>query len=187
MGEPPIPHMHPLPLQSPSLPKSNLHMLYYGLFVIGTAATVLVLYNLIIVKWCTEYSDNTRLGRTSNLERRLKKPKKLSLSSFKYKKDRLGEEDDDSECAVCLSVFEEGEEIRQLPQCKHCFHAPCIDMWLYSHLACPLCSSPVLLRCSYVTNLSGSIPTSTVLFVVPRFFSGVLMSPTNQRTLGKDC
>ncbi|CAI9775740.1 unnamed protein product [Fraxinus pennsylvanica] len=154
MGEPPIPHMHPLPLQSPSLPKSNLHVLYYGLVVIGTAAIVLVLYNLIIVKWCTEYSDNKRLGCTSNLERRFKKPKKLSLSSFKYKKVRLEEEDDDSECAVCLSVFKEGEEIRQLPQCKHCFHAPCIDMWLYSHLDCPLCRSPVLLRCSYVTEQS---------------------------------
>ncbi|XP_022869568.1 RING-H2 finger protein ATL52-like [Olea europaea var. sylvestris] len=129
-------------------------MLYYGLVVIGTAAIVLVLYNLVVVKWCTEYSDSTRLRRTTNLERRFKKPNKFSLSSYKYKKDRAGEEDDDSECAVCLSVFEEGEEIRQLPQCKHCFHAPCIDMWLYSHLDCPLCRSPVLRQFSSVTEQS---------------------------------
>lgn len=36
-------------------------------------------------------------------------------------------------CPVCLSVFAEGEEIRQLSACKHAFHAACVDMWLYSH------------------------------------------------------
>lgn len=150
MGEPPIPYMHPPPpVSPPSLEKPNLAMLYYGLFVLGTAATVLVVYNLIIVKLCTEYYGGTRLGRAGDLEPtstlRIHKPKKAVLSGFKYKKN----EADDSECAVCLSVFEEGEEIRQLPQCKHCFHAPCIDMWLYSHLNCPLCRSlvePLVLR-----------------------------------------
>ncbi|KAH7421430.1 hypothetical protein KP509_13G057000 [Ceratopteris richardii] len=43
------------------------------------------------------------------------------------------------ECVVCLSAFEEGEELCQLPMCGHCFHKDCIGMWVSSHLTCPLC------------------------------------------------
>lgn len=43
------------------------------------------------------------------------------------------------ECAVCLSVLEDGEMVRVLPNCKHMFHVECIDMWLGSHPTCPLC------------------------------------------------
>lgn len=50
----------------------------------------------------------------------------------------------DLECAVCLSEFEEGEELRLLPSCKHMFHPGCIDGWLRSHPFCPLCRSSVL-------------------------------------------
>ncbi|KAH6798437.1 hypothetical protein C2S53_010924 [Perilla frutescens var. hirtella] len=46
-------------------------------------------------------------------------------------------------CPVCLSVFAEGEEIRQLSACKHAFHAACVDMWLYSHSSCPVCRAAV--------------------------------------------
>lgn len=48
-----------------------------------------------------------------------------------------------SECAVCLSEFEDGEAARLLPKCKHSFHVECIDMWFHSHSTCPLCRSPV--------------------------------------------
>lgn len=48
-----------------------------------------------------------------------------------------------SECAVCLSEFEEKEIVRLLPKCNHCFHIECIDMWFRSHSTCPLCRSPV--------------------------------------------
>ncbi|XP_062089510.1 RING-H2 finger protein ATL39-like [Humulus lupulus] len=47
--------------------------------------------------------------------------------------------DEDVVCAVCLAEFEEGEELRTLPECLHSFHAPCIDMWLFSHSTCPVC------------------------------------------------
>ena len=33
------------------------------------------------------------------------------------------------ECAVCLSEFEEGDELRELP-CGHVFHLECCDRWL---------------------------------------------------------
>ncbi|CAK9136221.1 unnamed protein product [Ilex paraguariensis] len=52
--------------------------------------------------------------------------------------------EDETVCAVCLSEFEEGEELRTLPECLHSFHAPCIDMWFYSHANCPMCRADAL-------------------------------------------
>ncbi|KAJ6357737.1 hypothetical protein OIU78_005559 [Salix suchowensis] len=45
----------------------------------------------------------------------------------------------DGTCAICLSEFEEGEELRILPECLHSYHVECIDMWLHSHTNCPMC------------------------------------------------
>ncbi|GFY98499.1 hypothetical protein Acr_12g0010400 [Actinidia rufa] len=140
----------PSPLPPPP-PKSNLPMLYYGLVVVGTAAIILAIYNLIIIKWCTDHHRRTLrpVGRVRTLEAASGRSFDNSgihlVSSFKYKKEQGVAQDQecDYECPVCLSVFEEGEEVRQLPRCKHSFHAPCIDMWLYSHFDCPVCRSPV--------------------------------------------
>ncbi|KAB2596110.1 E3 ubiquitin-protein ligase RING1-like [Pyrus ussuriensis x Pyrus communis] len=51
----------------------------------------------------------------------------------------------DGTCAVCIEKFEEGEYFRTLPECKHSFHAACIDMWLYSHPNCPVCRATATL------------------------------------------
>uniref|UniRef100_A0A5B6YS38 Putative RING/U-box superfamily protein n=1 Tax=Davidia involucrata TaxID=16924 RepID=A0A5B6YS38_DAVIN len=137
-----------------SAAKSNLPMLYYGLVVVGTAAVVLAVYNLIFIRWCTDQQRRSRSqGMTRALEpvssQNFDNPNIHLVSSFRYKKEGVAQDDQEHvyeyeyECPVCLSVFEEGEEIRQLPRCKHSFHAPCIDMWLYSHFDCPLCRAPV--------------------------------------------
>lgn len=47
------------------------------------------------------------------------------------------------ECVVCLSVMEEGERGRRLPQCDHAFHVWCIDVWFTAHDTCPICRAPV--------------------------------------------
>lgn len=60
------------------------------------------------------------------------------IPSHKHKK-LTSSEDDEPMCAVCLSEFEDGDELRTLPECMHSFHVPCIDMWLYSHRSCPIC------------------------------------------------
>ncbi|CAL9160763.1 unnamed protein product [Musa hybrid cultivar] len=44
-----------------------------------------------------------------------------------------------AECPICLAEFEEGEQLRVLPQCGHGFHAGCVDAWLGSHSSCPSC------------------------------------------------
>ncbi|KAA0044082.1 RING-H2 finger protein ATL33 [Cucumis melo var. makuwa] len=63
-------------------------------------------------------------------------------AAVKYNKDEHCKEVG-TECPVCLSAFDDGEEIRQLTTCKHSFHVDCIDMWLYSHPNCPVCRAAV--------------------------------------------
>ncbi|KAL6183643.1 hypothetical protein ACLB2K_045054 [Fragaria x ananassa] len=65
-----------------------------------------------------------------------------SLRVCKYKNGDVLVEGTD--CAVCLSEFEEDESLRLLPKCNHAFHLPCIDTWLKSHSNCPLCRASVV-------------------------------------------
>ncbi|KAI5073867.1 hypothetical protein GOP47_0011880 [Adiantum capillus-veneris] len=51
-----------------------------------------------------------------------------------------------TECAVCLSLFEEKDIVRILPKCKHVFHLLCIDKWFESHANCPLCRERITLQ-----------------------------------------
>ncbi|CAN1157493.1 E3 ubiquitin-protein ligase At4g11680 [Linum perenne] len=46
--------------------------------------------------------------------------------------------EEDAECCICLSDYDDGTEVRELP-CRHHFHCPCIDKWLYINATCPLC------------------------------------------------
>lgn len=47
-------------------------------------------------------------------------------------------------CTVCLDRVTQGEKIRILPKCKHCYHVECIDAWLESHSTCPNCMDQVI-------------------------------------------
>ncbi|KAF2362940.1 Zinc finger RING-type [Trinorchestia longiramus] len=41
-------------------------------------------------------------------------------------------------CTVCLSEYENEENVRRLP-CLHLFHTECIDQWLATNKRCPIC------------------------------------------------
>ncbi|XWS35756.1 hypothetical protein CRYUN_Cryun20dG0023100 [Craigia yunnanensis] len=58
---------------------------------------------------------------------------------------------EDAECCICLSAYEDGSELRELP-CNHHFHCTCIDKWLYINATCPLCKFNIL----KIGDLSGS-------------------------------
>ncbi|KAK8718282.1 hypothetical protein V6N13_045521 [Hibiscus sabdariffa] len=45
----------------------------------------------------------------------------------------------DGTCPICLSEYLSKDTIKCIPQCKHCFHAECIDEWLRMNTTCPVC------------------------------------------------
>uniref|UniRef100_A0A8C4QIV9 RING-type E3 ubiquitin transferase n=1 Tax=Eptatretus burgeri TaxID=7764 RepID=A0A8C4QIV9_EPTBU len=49
-----------------------------------------------------------------------------------------GVDDNDEKCTICLSIIEEGEDVRRLP-CMHLFHQLCVDQWLLTNKRCPIC------------------------------------------------
>jgi len=53
------------------------------------------------------------------------------------------------DCAICLSSIEPTDRVRQLPNCGHAFHRPCVDQWLLRAVSCPLCK----VKCSPVCAL----------------------------------
>lgn len=46
-----------------------------------------------------------------------------------------------TDCAICLSEFQQKEAVKTTPFCKHVFHPGCIETWLSSHVTCPVCRS----------------------------------------------
>ncbi|KAH7533169.1 E3 ubiquitin-protein ligase ATL41 [Ziziphus jujuba] len=65
------------------------------------------------------------------------------LPMFVFKQVDNSTDDDGNntttECAVCLCTLEDEEMARLLPNCKHTFHAECVDKWFGSHSTCPIC------------------------------------------------
>jgi Ring finger domain len=76
-------------------------------------------------------------------KRGLKKSALKALPKTQY--DKQADIENQKECVICLTEFEEGEEIRKLPQCGHEFHVGCIDQWLRSRSSCPSCRRVLVL------------------------------------------
>ncbi|XVF55299.1 hypothetical protein PTKIN_Ptkin06aG0025900 [Pterospermum kingtungense] len=79
-------------------------------------------------------------GTVEVIERR-----KGPVSGFKYQKETHSK-DVGPECPVCLSVFADGEEVKQLSVCNHSFHGTCIDLWLNNNNNCPICRASVAVK-----------------------------------------
>ncbi|CAF1155156.1 unnamed protein product [Didymodactylos carnosus] len=61
----------------------------------------------------------------------------LPIVVYSKPTDSSGDDDVDK-CAVCLTVFDHGEQLKIL-RCKHLYHDKCIDPWLQSNSSCPVC------------------------------------------------
>ncbi|XP_078237328.1 E3 ubiquitin-protein ligase Arkadia isoform X2 [Pogona vitticeps] len=73
------------------------------------------------------------------------KYKKVTTDWFSQRKlhckqdgEEGAEEDTEEKCTICLSILEEGEDVRRLP-CMHLFHQVCVDQWLITNKKCPIC------------------------------------------------
>lgn len=66
---------------------------------------------------------------------------------------------------MCLMVFTDGDEIRQLIECKHAFHVSCIEEWLKDHPNCPICRTDVSVKqqteaANVTVNVNGNVNRS---------------------------
>ncbi|CAK8578932.1 unnamed protein product [Lathyrus sativus] len=86
----------------------------------------------------------------------------------------------DTECAICLSEFTNGEKVRILPKCNHGFHVLCIDKWLKEHSSCPKCRQCLLQTCR---KIGGSQVQPIVLPVLETI---VRIQPLQQEALERN-
>ena len=66
-----------------------------------------------------------------------------ALEKVKFSMDDVHNQ---TSCPICISEFEEQEEIVKLPVCNHCYHEECIQKWLKTHCECPCCRSNIRLN-----------------------------------------
>lgn len=52
---------------------------------------------------------------------------------------KIGEEDENRECVVCLDELGVGDLVVKEMPCKHRFHGDCVEKWLKIHGSCPIC------------------------------------------------
>lgn len=105
--------------------------------------TILILELIIFVRSVTDTISDSGRTRPITTKQYLKLiDEKNPVSRFKTAAINPASFSDT--CAVCLSAFEDGEEVRKL-KCKHIFHKDCLDTWLQQDSAtCPLCRNKVL-------------------------------------------
>ncbi|KAF8112672.1 hypothetical protein N665_0062s0024 [Sinapis alba] len=100
---------------------------------------------LAAVVRCAWLRQFTTGGNSPTANKGLKKKalQSLPISTFTAAESTSGTAGEDggdsTECAICLSDFADGEEIRVLPLCGHSFHVACIDRWLVTRSSCPSC------------------------------------------------
>ncbi|KAL0896395.1 hypothetical protein Bca101_080356 [Brassica carinata] len=56
---------------------------------------------------------------------------------------RWGKKTVEPYCSICLQDAADGEKMRRLTACGHCFHAVCIDPWLEKQSTCPQCRAQI--------------------------------------------
>ncbi|XP_039043564.1 RING-H2 finger protein ATL67-like [Hibiscus syriacus] len=85
-----------------------------------------------------------------------------SYPKFQFSKDQSSVTDPGNANAtfsICLCEYKDSETLRMMPECRHHFHAPCIDAWLKLNGSCPVCrNSPLPTPLS--TPLSEVVPLS---------------------------
>jgi len=94
----------------------------------------------------------------------------IEKNTFPHKYKRIKRSSDEMEdntekCTICLSDFEDTEDVRRLP-CMHLFHIECIDQWLSSNKRCPICRVDIETK-ETKDAASGSPLSSENPFIVP--------------------
>ncbi|CAO2834297.1 unnamed protein product [Amaranthus hypochondriacus] len=85
------------------------------------------------------YEDPRRNTVRGGLDRAILVGFPTFLHSDQFNKHKTTKETTPLECIICLNEFLDHELLRLLPKCGHIFHIDCVDLWLASHVTCPMC------------------------------------------------
>ncbi|PON88697.1 43kDa postsynaptic protein [Trema orientale] len=139
---------------------TNSRFPFYLMVMVSTA---LALYHFAAICWCSRRRRSRPPDRGDSANGAAEPPNANAtvveraimignnlIPAHKYRKGTSTSggpaAEDGGVCAVCLGEFEEGDELRSLPECLHSFHVSCIDVWLTSHPSCPICRTNQLYR-----------------------------------------
>lgn len=143
-----LPAPPPPPLFSDESSSVDLSPLEFLLALIAIVTIPALIYTFIFAFGCSSSrrrrsSSDEVSGEPSEVSRHdVESVPAVEVAGVKYQKETHAREIG-GECPVCLSVFADGEEIRQLSVCKHSFHVSCIDLWLSNHSNCPICRATI--------------------------------------------
>ncbi|KAL8516774.1 hypothetical protein ACS0TY_015147 [Phlomoides rotata] len=136
------------PLVQGSTKNSYINPLLISLLGVVFTFTAILAYHLVLVKYCIRRHASSAAAAQSTAaskpptgvdEKVLRTIPIVAFSAVK----RGMEDDQLDECVVCLGELEDEDLVRLLPNCKHAFHASCIDQWFAAHQSCPMCRSPI--------------------------------------------
>ncbi|GJZ07279.1 RING-H2 finger protein ATL80-like protein [Tanacetum coccineum] len=118
----------PPPLSGEGQPAS-LYFLAATLCMLGLIALVY----LYFTRWFAHApSMQQQHGSTASLNKRI-------LYTLPKVTWSASESEVATKCAICLSNYEEADEIRVLPTCQHVYHVTCIATWFDTHSSRPTC------------------------------------------------
>lgn len=150
-------------LREPPFSTSFYAPLIISMLGIISSALALIIYHLILTKYClvrrnsttpqTINTSSTTLLRPTTIQEAHHLPigvdkkilENIPIISYNsiHKKGKSLFRVDQNECAVCLGELEDQELVRLLPNCRHTFHVACIDKWFVAHASCPVCRAPI--------------------------------------------
>ncbi|KAM4677494.1 E3 ubiquitin-protein ligase Arkadia isoform 2-T2 [Discoglossus pictus] len=141
---PPPPRLHhlqigALPLMVPDM-AGYPHIRYISSGLDGRSFRVPFRGNFEELIHLEERLGNVNRGASQGTIERCTYPHKYKKRKLQDKQDEheATEEDTEEKCTICLSILEEGEDVRRLP-CMHLFHQVCVDQWLITNKKCPIC------------------------------------------------
>lgn len=91
-----------------------------------------------------EYTINDEINPDDMI--RTMEPAQIEKFIPKKKFDQIAKNNksvEDNTCTICIDFLKNGEMLREIPICRHAFHAECLLSWLQVNEVCPNCKNEV--------------------------------------------
>ncbi|GJS07920.1 RING-H2 finger protein ATL8-like protein [Tanacetum coccineum] len=156
-------HSLTVPAASPPQPTPDYDPVYFNSeFILFIGLVIIVVFLLCLIglnaasrcTWikCFSQTEVVTASASNRFDHFSLPAAKLlrNIPKVTYSAETMAEKFSD-DCAICLSEFVAGDEVRLLPPCGHCFHVECVDRWIGLHFTCPSCRQMLLktmIRCN---------------------------------------